>query len=523
MKTDNKLLLAIIAIYCISNLFFLRTFPPVDNVGDESWMSSISVELLKTGSPKAAIHAGTTLGEHVQIITLWLYSGLLSLFFLVFGASIWAGRFLSFVFGLIVVLLTYRFGSKMVNPKVGLAASFLLISSVVFSWHSREIRPDMMLMAFATASVYLFYLWTRERQDKYLFLSGFISTLSVQAHPNGAIFAISIALIYLVIGRKTLNSRASLLLVIGFSAGFAIWFVFNYMPYSFSSFQTIHRKYLPPVLNPDSFKRENCFALLKGSLKFLWLLVPDNLNTLRLQYYSTIPVGLAYCSLCLIVAGSFFGKNRASSLFLLSFIFLPLIISNFIVGSWQFFHYSVFLPFAFMVLAISIHDISGMWRNRWVRTLFFFVAVLIIGGFGIKDIMTGNFAMSRYSYDTSVKEPLIRVLPANVTVMGPPLYYLSLLDGRNRYVTYMFLEERCPDFEAEMKAHKVEYILADDSLEYMARLWCPDRYYEDQIVKFLADRAVKEKILEIGYPSSRTPTRMVSRVSLFKINPSPGE
>lgn len=523
MKTENRLFIAIIVVYSISNFFFLTSFPPVDNVGDESWMSSISVELLKTGSPKAAIHAGTSLGDHVQIITMWLYSGLLSLFFLVFGASIWAGRFLSFVCGLIVVLLTYRFGSRMVNPKVGLAASFLLISSIVFSWHSREIRPDMMLMAFATASVYLFYLWSRERHDKYLFLSGFVSTLSVQAHPNGAIFAISIALIYLVMGRKSLISRASLFLVAGFSAGFVLWFVFNYMPYSFSSFETIHRKYLPPILNPDSFKGENCSALLKGSLKFLWLLVPGNLNTLRLQYYSNIPVSLAYCSLLLVVAGSVFGRNRASSLFLLLFIFLPLVVSNFIVGSWQWFHYSVFLPFGFMLLAISIHDISGMWRKTWVRMLFFFGAVLIIGGFGIRDIMAGNFAMSKYDYDTSVKKPVIQALPARVTVMGPPLYYLSLLDGRNRFITYMFLEERCPDFEAEMKAHKVEYILVDDSLEYMARLWCPDRYYEDHIVKFLADRAVKEKILEIGYPSSRTPTRMVSRVSLFKINPSPGE
>ena len=59
----NRLfLLAILILFLASTLPFLTVFPPVDNVGDESWMKSISLELLKTGSPVASIHAGTTIG-----------------------------------------------------------------------------------------------------------------------------------------------------------------------------------------------------------------------------------------------------------------------------------------------------------------------------------------------------------------------------------------------------------------------------------------------------------------------------
>lgn len=514
----NRLfLLAILILFLASTLPFLTVFPPVDNVGDESWMTSISVEMLKTGSPVASIHAGTPIGEKAQIITMWIYSGVLSLFFFIFGASLWTGRILSLACGLVVVLLTYRFGCKMVNPKVGLASSFLLITSIAFSWHSREIRPDMMLMAFSTAGVYLFYIWTEKRDDKYLFLCGLVSTLSVQAHPNGAIFAFSTAFIYMIISRKNLISRSSLSLVSGFFIGFVLWLVFNYLPYSTSSFQTIHKKYLPPILNMDFFKDGNFIVLLKGSLKFIWLITVSNLDVLRIQYYSNIPIGIAYFALLLIAIGVIFGKNRSSSVFLLSFIFLPLVIANFIVGSWQWFHYSVFLPFGFMVLAISIYDISEMFRSVWVKRQILIGATIIIGGLGIMDIMMGNIEMSKYNYN-SVKEKITRNIPDNVTVMGAPLYYFAFLDGKGKFITYMFLEERCPDFKSEMRTHRVDYILIDDSLEYMTRLWCSNAYYENEIVKFLTMKTYKDKMVEIDYPNSRAPNRMLNKAYLFRVN-----
>jgi len=172
-----------------------------------------------------------------------------------------------------------------------------------------------------------------------------------------------------------------------------------------------------------------------------------------------------------------------------------------------------------MLLAISIHDISENWKADRIKNIFFIVTVLLIGGFGVKDIMAANYAMSQYAYKDKVQSRITGNLPAGVTVMGPPLYYLSLMDNRNSFISYMFLEERCPDFEVEIRAHKVEYIIVDDSLEYMARLWCSDSYYEDQIVKFLTEKAFRAKILDIGYPNSRTPTRMVNRAYLHRVKP----
>src|SRR4030042_2475958 len=208
-------LLLILLLYILLNMPFLTIFPPIDNVGDEAWMMNISLELLKTGRPVSSMHIGTPIAKEVQMITLWIYNGMLSGVFAIVTPSVWAGRFLSFLFGLLVIILIYHFGKALVDKKIGLIAALLLTTAIPFSWHSREIRPEMMLMAFTTLSVFFFYLAYVKKKNIFLFLSGLISTLSVQVHPNGAAFAFSIVLMYLFIYRRRLLSSSSIVLFSG--------------------------------------------------------------------------------------------------------------------------------------------------------------------------------------------------------------------------------------------------------------------------------------------------------------------
>jgi len=43
--------LIILGVFILLNFPFLTVFPPLDNLGDESWMMNISSELLRTGRP----------------------------------------------------------------------------------------------------------------------------------------------------------------------------------------------------------------------------------------------------------------------------------------------------------------------------------------------------------------------------------------------------------------------------------------------------------------------------------------
>jgi 4-amino-4-deoxy-L-arabinose transferase-like glycosyltransferase len=151
MKNPFRLLF-IVSLYAVLNLPYLTTFPPVNNTGDESWRMNIAVELMESGRPVASMFVDTPVGEEVQLTTTWIYNSLLSMFFYLFGISIWSGRFLSFVCGLFVVLTTYRFGKAVGGSRTGLLAALLISTFHVFSWHSREMRQEVMLMAFVTFS-----------------------------------------------------------------------------------------------------------------------------------------------------------------------------------------------------------------------------------------------------------------------------------------------------------------------------------------------------------------------------------
>lgn len=509
---DRLYLLVIICLYAIINLPFLTIFPPIDNVGDESWMMNISLELLRTGRPVASMHAGTPISETVQITTMWIYSGALSGVFYIFGPSVWAGRFLSFLCGLSVVILTYLFGKNIGNRKIGLMASFLLTTSIAFSWHTREMRPEMMLLAFSTLSVYLFYRAWQERKDIFLLLSGLLSTMSVQVHPNGAIFAFAILLIYSVLYRKSLLSRPSLFLIFGLFTGFAIWLVFNYLPYSPSSFETIHKKYLPPVINEDFY-----VLLTNGIQRFTGAFSPWHLNWLRVKYFSGINIAFAYLALLLIFASLLFRRKRKQLIFLLSFIALPLGISTFLISAWNWFHYSVFLALCFIALSISIYDIVEMLPWRRFKMLLLYGVVLVFGGAGIIDIMKRDIDMMEYDFN-AVKKEISRSVPAGATVMGSPLYYFAFLEkSNNRFMTYLFVEEKCPDFESAIRTHKIDYIFVDDILINLTAMWCSPAY-SNKIREYLMKNTSLVSIIDVEYPNSHASNRLLRRVYLMRIN-----
>ena len=105
----RRALALLVLIYALTTLPYLTTFPPVDNVGDESWMINIAWNILDHGTPVASIHAGTPVAESPTIVTTWIYSGILAGAIGLFGHSVETGRMISFLCGLLVMLLLYRF------------------------------------------------------------------------------------------------------------------------------------------------------------------------------------------------------------------------------------------------------------------------------------------------------------------------------------------------------------------------------------------------------------------------------
>ena len=229
-KWDIIAILAVLVFHAALTLPFISTFPPVDNLGDESWMIEMSTEILKSGRPVAPMLAGTPLADNFSFFIYWLYQGILSGFIALMGPTFIAGRTLSFIMSLAVLYVTYSFGKKLSGRRVGLASALLLSSTIVFSWHSRETRADMMLTFVILLCIYLFYLAVIEGRFRLLFITGLLATLTVQVHANGAIFAFSLLFAYLIMNRKNLYGRDTIRFFAGMAIGLISWIIFNYLP-----------------------------------------------------------------------------------------------------------------------------------------------------------------------------------------------------------------------------------------------------------------------------------------------------
>jgi 4-amino-4-deoxy-L-arabinose transferase-like glycosyltransferase len=512
MEGDKKYLILIFCIYITLTLPFLTTFPPVDNMGDESWMMNISEEILSSGRPVASMHKGTPISEKPQIITAWIYNGTLAGIFYVFGVSLWAGRFLSFLCGLVVLILTYYFGKILGTQKVGFTAALLLATSPAFLWHSREIRPEMMLLAFTTASLYFFYLAWQYNKYIFFFLSGLVSSLSVEVHPNGSLFALSIFIVYFVLYRKKILSMSTLYLLFGFSIGFVIWIIFNYLPYSTSSFETIHKKYLPPIGRIDIH-----YLLIKGIKRFFSLVTPDFLNLwIRTQYFSDINIGFLYFALFLTFCSLAFGKQQKKIVFLLSMIILPLWLSTFLIGAWNWFHFSLFLVLVSAIFSISIYDISEKLTSQKFKTIFSYGIIFIYLTIGTIDIMKKNIEMKNYNFN-AFKNEISRHVPSDATVMGSGIYYFALRERKDvKFMTYLFIMERCPDIEEEINRYNIDFILVDEIFINISTMWCSS-IYSNKIKEYINKKTSPFYTINIKYPNSLTHNRFLSEVTIRKV------
>ncbi|MFC1770000.1 ArnT family glycosyltransferase [Nitrospirota bacterium] len=520
----RRALALLVLIYALTTLPYLTTFPPVDNVGDESWMINIAWNILDHGTPVASMHVGTPVAESPSIVTTWIYSGILAGTIGLFGHSVESGRMISFLCGLLVMLMLYKFGREVGGRKTGLLSTLFLSTCIAFSWHSREARPEMMLLLFLTVTIYTFYRATIEPEQsvKWLFVSGLVATLSVQVHPNGAIYAISILMLYPVYLWDRIFTRSTLALLGGLGSGLLIWVIFNYIPYSNAAFETVHSKYLPPFMTLEFMHfLERLAVYTFGSIGL------GNFKFMAAKYHSELPHWLVYISYSVVIASLIFTKRRKCIMFLISFLVIPLVLAHSISGQWNFFHNSAFLSMFFLTLAFAVVSLAELPRKEWQGLAIIGVVAIAFMSIGTWDIMSRNLHMSQYNYKELTSE-INEHIPEGATVMGSSHFYFAFMDDPDRFSTFLFLENSCPDFHRSIHMQNPDYLLIDSTFVKLANLWCSpsmgtDYYFENVVRKFLADDATFVKTVQFNYPNEHASSRMLEGALIYKIKKIDGK
>jgi hypothetical protein len=183
------------------------------------------------------------------------------------------------------------------------------------------------------------------------------------------------------------------------------------------------------------------------------------------------------------------------------------------MGNWSWLHYSMFFAIYAVTISISIFNISEIIRSKIARKIFLILIISTIGISNAVDIIKNNILMQKYVY-RSLMDRIALNVPDGTTVLGSFLYYPAFMKKENKFITYLFLKNQCPDFADEIRNLEVDYVILDDSFKKLSTYWCTYYYYENQIANFLDKNTTFEKEIKMYYPNQYNNT---GNIYIFKV------
>ena len=506
----------VVLMYLVLNLPFIDSYPAIDRLGDESWYMNYSVELIKTGRIKSSMFPVAGNLNEGNLFAAWLYNGALSGFLALLGKGIWQGRMLSLVCGIGILLVTYRIGRDFFcSREVGIVASAFLAAGIFFGLSTREIRPEAMFTLLLTASYYFFYKFLASKKDVHVFVSALLMGLLIEVHPNAVVACLSLVILYAGLCLKKVFSRSSVFLALGFIVPGLLWVFLNYLPYErlgLSSFQTVHREYMPGILSGDW---AHFLDIISHAPMYDLLIIFRSpavyLNYINMAIFFLAGIGVFIFYIVRV-------RTNLSKILLFVFTALSLWFSEIILSLniCQPTYLTYFMPLFALILASTIVEIRAYARP--VKDLSFFIAVLVCSVLAANAVDTAatdlRFREYKKRYDV-LMQGLKSSVPQDSRILGSTNYYQAF-PGSDRYYTYGFMQNSCPDFGLTVNALDVDYVIFDDMLRSLSSRWCGEAYFE-KIRVFLEEKGEPVKSMEVGYPNINGTEGMLREVHIFRI------
>lgn len=263
-----------------------------------------------------------------------------AIIFYLLGIGIWQMRLLSFISGIMVLLLTYLIAIKLFsNKKIAAFSVLILATSHLFMLLSRFVRPEMLVTLFLLLALYLF-LRAEEKGSKLLyFLSGLSASLSIDVHLPGVISIFMFALLILnKIIKKELNYKFLLAATAGVITGLLWWIIMhlvvNYDIFFFQmqnfwnsgNYLLLTLKGIPKILLKEFQRYYQFFWVARPHRNMYWLL----LFAISFIYLVKNSSKKSYRTLLLALLGAIIGFTfvvPGPNTFYLMFIFPLLVIS----------------------------------------------------------------------------------------------------------------------------------------------------------------------------------------------------
>jgi hypothetical protein len=449
----NIILLIIIALILAMHVFTLLRFPGPH--GDEAWMASRAWELIKNGTSFGDLDKGVLdLFEGYQYFNPWLSSAIQSIGLRIFNEpSLLAIRSVSLISGLVLLVSIYFIGFSFDGKRLGILCVTLTAASWPFFLSAHFGRPDIIAATFGYISL---AIYCNNRNSNYFLsaLTGLISALAIEVHPNGAIFIPTIVALYIFhYGKFFLKRKDFLFFLGGACIGFLFFLIIHIFPspstYLVLSQIVFSESHIPPVFTLD-------YLIIWEALKSMFFMM--------ITVYPQIILGLWAIIKLYRLRPSYLGKLYVlTGILLLSFIIL--VRNKFLL------YYAIhYLPALCILLAAFFHEFINQPEKfpyeRGIRYLFLFTIIVL----PMPSIVRINPLPAYQKLQFEVKE----VVRDGDVIMGNQLYWFEFSD--HTYYSW----ENIP-FHRRFKP--------ESNLKAVFNLLEPDLFIIDsQINNFLLDR-----------------------------------
>ncbi len=458
--TIGLVLMTIVVV--IASLFFLTTYPPV--FIDEPWYSNAAWNLVTKGTNFDSMFAGA-LDQWQPAWVRWPFIGNLPLAaaFAIGGLGLFQARFSSWILGVILLVLVFALGRRLYNTLTGALATFLLALSYVFLQASHYARVDIFLACAVLAALYLFVVGIQDNKKWAFFLAGLISTLSVDIHFNGALFTMSLGMLFVVMyKRKVLRSRNTWYFVIGALLGVIYYLAIHLGPNPETYFQ-ISRGWQGSMMQPP-LASLNPITLLKSLVNEIG----------RYHFYDyNLDFALIGASILFFLA-----RRTSADRLILTFVGTSFLLFVLLVQGKHDIYAILFYPYFLLMVAEAFVSLLRNARKESYQRLFVGVILVLFVFNSALHVARPVYANRGYDY-YNITTRIRGTIPAGARVVGLPNWWLGLADYDYRSImgaTYYHFFNGYSLTESLEKMHP-DYLIVDSDL---AGILVDDGYFTTQ-------------------------------------------
>ena len=442
------LLLGTVAAVIVS-LLCLTTYPAV--FIDEPWYSNTAWNLVTKGINFDSMFTGA-LDQWPAYWVRWPLIGNLPLAaaFAIGGLGLFQARLASWLLGIVLLILVFALGRRLYSTLTAALTTTLLALSSIFLQASHYARVDIFLACAVTSALYLFVIGVQDNKRWAFFASGLIGGLSVDIHMNGALFAISLVVLFVVVfGRKVLRTRHAWYFAGGAVLAGIYYLGVHIAPYPSTYFE-ISRGWQGSMMRPPLVTL-NPMVILQSLVNEIG----------RYHFYEySLDFALIGASILFCIA-----RRQKADRILVMFVGVAFLLFVLLIQAKHDIYAILFYPFFLLLVAETLISLLREGRRLEPQRLFA-GAILALFVFNSALHIARPIAANRdYDY-YEVTNHVRRVIPAGARVAGLPHWWLGLSDFDYRSIMNLTYYHFFNDYSLTqgMEAIRPQYLIVDTGL-----------------------------------------------------------